>query len=263
MPITCPITIPRLTTQEFGELDYSVMRHVFDCHSTLGRLADENIYQADLAGRLVIAGFDVHIEVPITLSFDGFTKTYRIDLVVAEKGVYELKTVAKLTSEHEAQLMNYLLMLDCVHGKLVNFRTPSVESRFVNAPVTSEARTRFTVHVDGWQADTTVRDWVVALLRDWGTGLELPLYHQAIVHHLGGPESILRQIPLFRDGCSLGNQRFHCIGSNAAFRLTAFTQDLSPYAQQLMRLLNHCELTAIHWINIAKDKVTFTTVTKP
>lgn len=104
MPITCPIKIPRLTTQQFGELDYAVMRHAFNSHSTLGRLADENIYQTDFASRLMTAGFDVQLEVPITASFDRFMKTHFLDLVVAEKGVYELKTVAKLTGEHEAQL---------------------------------------------------------------------------------------------------------------------------------------------------------------
>lgn len=49
MPVSCELGIAKLSTDEFGELDYRVMRHAFDSQNDLGRLADERIYQADLA----------------------------------------------------------------------------------------------------------------------------------------------------------------------------------------------------------------------
>ena len=52
MPVHCPFPIEPLTTEEFRELDYQVMRHAFDSQNALGRLADERIYQTDLAERL-------------------------------------------------------------------------------------------------------------------------------------------------------------------------------------------------------------------
>ncbi|MDP1591720.1 MAG: hypothetical protein Q8M07_28440 [Prosthecobacter sp.] len=43
------------------------------------------------------------------------------------------------------------------------------------------------------------------MLRDWGTALELPLYHQAIVHLLGGEAAVTHLLPMQRDGETLGN----------------------------------------------------------
>ena len=260
MPITCPITFSATTKEEFSELDYVVMAHAFASHKELGRLADEAIYQSDLAARLQVAGFDVHREVPVTVTFRGFLKTYYLDLVVSAKGIYELKTAARLTPEHEAQVMNYLFMLDCRRGKLVNFRPASVEWKFVNAPLTMAERRSFGVIHHRWKGDSTVRDWIVEMLRDWGTGLELPLYLQAIVHLLGGEEKVTQPRPMQRGGVDLGNQRFHLMAADTAFRVTAFENPPSQYEEHLKQLIRFSPLRATHWINIARHQVTFTTI---
>ena len=260
MPITCPITFPALTTEEFAELDYAVMAHAFASQQALGRLADESVYQADFAARLQAAGWTVQREVPIVVSFRGFVKTYSVDVVVSAKGVYELKTATKLTPEHEAQVMNYLFLLDCRRGKLVNFRPASVEAKFINAPMTAAERRAFAVIHRHWKGDAAAHDSVVELLRDWGTGLELPLYHQAIVHLLGGDAQVTRELPMRRDDIALGNQRFHLMSADAAFRVTAFEEPLPQYEQHLHRLIQFSPLRALHWINIARHQVTFTTI---
>lgn len=260
MPISCPIAFPRLTTGEFSALDYAVMAHAFQSHKTLGRLADESVYQADFAERLQSAGISVLREVPVTVSFRTFSKTYLLDVAVAAKAIYELKTAARLTPEHAAQLMNYLLLLDCSRGKLVNFRPASLEAEFVNAPLTAEERRSFAVHDARWRGDRATRDWIVELLRDWGTALELPLYHQAVVHLLGGEAEVIRQLPMDRDGVPLGNQCFHMMGEEAAFRLTAMEEPSPGYEAHVRRLLTHSSLKAIQWINIAHHHVTFTTI---
>jgi GxxExxY protein len=261
MPIVCPLTIPRLTTEELAELDYEVMAQAFATHAALGRLADEAVYQADFAARLEGAKLRAQPEIPITVSFRGFTKVYSLDLVVAGKAIYELKTVSKLAAEHEGQLINYLLLLGASRGKLLNFRPPSIESRFINAPVEIKDRYSFRVKTADWAGDHTVRDGIIEMLRDWGAGLELPLYHQGIVHLLGGEEAVTRQLPMHRDGVALGTQRFHLMESDAAFRVTALSGDSGPHRNQLRRLLSHSPLRAIHWINITRREVRFVTVT--
>jgi hypothetical protein len=73
MPIHVPITFPRLSEAEMLEVDYDVMKHAFACHRELGRLCDELNYQADLAVRLLEAGFDTILrEMPVTVTFCGF-----------------------------------------------------------------------------------------------------------------------------------------------------------------------------------------------
>jgi len=96
MPVHCPIHFQPLSKDEFGKLDFEVMSHAFACHTALGRLADEQIYQEDFASRLNQAGFQTQVEVPATASFRTFTKPYSLDLVVNERAVYELKAVPKL-----------------------------------------------------------------------------------------------------------------------------------------------------------------------
>ena len=260
MPISCPVSFPHLTTEEFGALDYEVMAHAFASHKTLGMLADESVYQGDFLERLESAGFSVRREVPVTVSFRTFFKTYFLDAVVADKAVYELKTVTQLASQHTAQLINYLLMLDCRRGKLVNFRPASVDAQFVNAPLTAGERRSFEVHDARWRGDAATLAWMVEMLRDWGTALELPLYHEAIVHVLGGEAEVVRQFPMHRDGVPIGSQRFYMMETDAAFRITAFPELLPGYETHVRRLLAHSPLRAVHWINIAYRHVTFTTI---
>ena len=233
MPISCPIKFLPLSTEEFRELDYALMAHAFASHKTLGKLADEVIYQGDFAARIHAAGWEVQREVPVTVSFRSFVKVYALDLVIAGKAIYEFKTDATLTPEHEAQLMNYLMVLDCRRGKLVNFRPASVETWFVNTPITSVERRSFEIADSRWQGAAEVRDWIIEMLRDWGTGLELALYQQAIVYLLGGEQSVSRQLPMRRDGIELGNQRFLLMDESSAFRVTALENPTQEHEQHL------------------------------
>lgn len=260
MPVTCPISFERLTTEQFAELDYSLMKLAFATHNEIGRLADETIYQADFAARISELSLAASREVPVTVTFRDFSKTYYLDLVVSASAIYELKTIASLTPEHEAQLMNYLLLLDRRRGKLINFRPVSVESRFVNAPMSSVERRSFDVAKSGWAGPQNFGQLVVDILRDWGTGLELGLYQQAITHCLGGEEKINRLLPLSRSNIDLGQQRFQLLDDGAAFKITAFEHPSQRFAQQLQRLIEFSPLRSIHWINIGRKRVTFSTV---
>jgi len=260
MPITCPITFQPLTTQAFGVLDYAVMAHAFASHQDLGSLADESVYQADFRRRLVASGFNVDIEVEVTAVFESFQKKYFLDLVINSIAVYELKTVATLLEKHSSQLLNYLLMLDLERGKLINFRPTSIESKFINAPLSGVDRRRFVVDTKSWRGPKKFLNLVLALVNDWGIGLEIPLYRQAIIHLLGGEESVstLRQMTAY--GANIGNQRFNLIDDCSAFGITAFSNLPSGYHAQLTKLLRHSTLRSFHWINIAHHKLTFTTV---
>src|SRR5437867_3135054 len=133
MPVTCPFPVRPIGQEEFAKTDYHVMRLAFDSQNALGRLCDEIIYQNDLAARSEAAGLgQVRKEVPITVTHRDFVKVYRLDLVVDDASVYELKAEPTLIPEHESQLLNYLFLRGSEHAKLVNFRPAQVQSRFVN-----------------------------------------------------------------------------------------------------------------------------------
>lgn len=261
MPINMP-QLPRLTSDALRSLDYQVMRHAFDSHNELGRMCDECVYQADLAARLNAAGIHARREVPIQLSHENFVKHYALDLVVDDSFVYELKVVASLQGEHQAQLLNYLYLTNTGHGKLINFRPGKVESRFVNAPIDDLLRRKYRVAQDTFSHDASaLRDMLMSLLDDWGLFLDLAAYTEALTHLLGGEERVLTLVPMTRAGIELGNQRIHLFSPDSAFRVTGFKEDLASQEQHLKRLLALTPLRQIHWINLCRDEIRLTTLT--
>jgi GxxExxY protein len=209
MPISCPIPSRQLDKEKFSKIDYEVTRLAFESQNALGRLCDEIIYQNDLAARIEAAGLSAQVEVPITVTHLDFLKIYSMDLVVQDAAIYELKTVQKLSPDHESQLLNYMLLRNARHGKLLNFRPSKVETRFVNNPISAEAQKSFRVNIDRWRDldDSTKRlhRIFLDLLSDWGAFLELPLYTEALVHFLGGELNVVKMVPMARNGLSLGN----------------------------------------------------------
>jgi GxxExxY protein len=261
MPIILRTPVRRLSQGEFGKLAYSVMACVFEIHHELGRFFDEKIYQKELALRYP----GVQLEVPIELVHGSFSKFQYIDVLANGGGVFELKTVDLLIPRHCAQLLQYLLLAELGHGKLVNLRKETVEHEFVNTGLTRKTRTNFELddsrldrQIDGV---TRFMDTVVALLTDWGTGLDLTLYQEAVTHLLGGDANVLVEVGVRTSHHLLGNQRMHLVGPRVAFAITTLPEADLSYESHARRLLKHTELEAILWTNIALKRVTFTSIT--
>jgi GxxExxY protein len=266
MPITSPLSSSPIKQEEFAQLDCLVMRHAFECQNQLGRLCDELIYQNDLAARLQAEGLPVQTEVPLTVTCRDFRKIYSVDLVVANAGIYELKTALRLIGEHEAQLLNYLLLHEASHGKLINFRPAQVESRFINTTLTHQERRQFEIQTRDWQerdqSDRTFRENLIAMLEDWGCWLDLALYTEALVHFAGGESQVVQLLPLVRDKVRLGNQHFQLLNTETAFRVTALTEGTEEYERHLRRLLSLTPLRTIQWINLARKRVQLVSLIK-
>lgn len=106
--------------------------------------------------------------------------------------------------EHRGQLLNYLVLCDLPKGKLVSVRPELVEHELVNATLRPADRRSFSVDTrDFWplnDADRTWQQFLVAALRDWGTGLDLHLYEATIAHVFGGEEAVLSDIDIVVGG---------------------------------------------------------------
>ena len=265
MPIVGPLLSP-MSQPEFAELDYRVMRAVFECQNQLGRLCDEAIYQNDLIVRLAEAGLSAVKEVPVTVTHGNFAKNYSLDLVVANAGIYEPKTILGLAGVHEAQLLNYLFLCGARHGKLVNFRPAQVESRFINATLTPAERHQFSVEMDAWQepelTDRVFRENLLGLLNDWGCWLSLDLYTEALIHLAGGEQNVVQRLPLTRGDARLGTQCFPLLNPGTAFRITALTAGTSNYEHHLRSLLQLSPLRTLHWVNLDRQKVQLISLTR-
>ncbi len=264
MPITCPLQIRPLKPDDFESIDYRVMGHAFACQNELGRLCEEGVYQRDIQARLRADRFQsVEIEVPVVVAYADFSKTYFLDLVV-DHAVYELKTTVALTSEHEAQLLNYLFLLGIPRGKLINFRPPQVQGRLHATALTPEKRRTFRLDDSRWQDRTPqcaiLRATLRGLLIDWGAFLDFHLYRQALTHFLGGEDRVLRRLPLHRGDVPLGTQAFCVHAAGVAFQVTAVTDQVAATETHLRRLLALTELEAIQWINLNQAEVQLVTL---
>lgn len=266
MPFDIPFQVKRLSRDVFAKLDFEVMKHAFACHHDLGLLCDEKIYQADLAARLLQAGFDTQREARVLVRHKDFVKEYIFDLLVINGAIYELKAVSAIVPDHDTQLMNYLFIADIKHGKIINFRPASVQSRFVNNAVSHEEQRRFAADTNRWKRLTdrcdSVQDVMQALCTDWGTFLESRLYRDALTHFLGGAQTVIQPVTLKRGSILLGQQSFHLLSKNVAFQITTASARQHLINAQLQRLLNLTPLQAIQWINLSRHTLQFATITR-
>jgi GxxExxY protein len=251
------LPIRRLSQNEFGDMAFHVMRHVFAIHNDIGRFFDERIYKQELAFRMP----EVRSEVPIDIKFESFCTTLFIDTLVGDGGVIEFKSVESLSGQHRAQLLQYLLLCNVAHGKLINVRPEEVEHEFVNTQWHYEDRLRFQIQSDHWNprvpGASELREFILALLRDLGTGLEISLYEKAVAHCFGEKVSE-EDIRVVINGRQAGYQRFRLIAPGVAIKITALDGGLDAFENHARRLLARVSLHAIAWININLKKVTFT-----
>lgn len=92
-------------------------------HQTLGPGLLESVYQATLSFELERRGLSVEQQVGLPVFYEGLKLDlgFRVDLVVSEKVIIEIKSVAALASIHRKQLLTYLRLMDKRLGLLINF----------------------------------------------------------------------------------------------------------------------------------------------
>jgi GxxExxY protein len=260
MPITPLHPVTRMSQDEFREISYTVMGHLFDIHNDFGRFFDEQIYKRELACRMP----EVEIEFPITMSHGSFSTTYFLDALIANGAAFEFKSAETLTARHRGQLYNYLLLLDLSHGKLVNMRPESVSHEFVNATIRPADRHVFELVTDRWdrslKGSDLVLETMVSLLKDWGAGLEVGMYESALTSLLGGKEHVVRTVNVRSGRELLGQQPMRLAADDVAFKVTGFESGNDRFEEHTRRLLRHVDLRAMLWINIALRRVTFTSI---
>ena len=266
MPIECDVEVSPVGQERFHTLDKVIMRHAFDMHNGLGRFFDERIYQDELAHLCRAFGMEALREVEIRVIHKDFSKPYYIDLLIDRGLIYELKTSQALSLSHQKQLLHYLLLADLNHGKLINLRPSSVESRFVSTSLTRIDRTNFQMDARCWQGDDQGSQLLMSTLRslleDWGAFLELNLYREALQHFLGGQDTCVQPVNIEVNGRVVGTQKMSLLNSDNAWHLSAARIHLQSYEKHLVRLIQHTRLKSIHWINLDQRHITIKTLKK-
>ena len=106
-------------------LTYRIRGAIFEVSKQLGPGFLESVYQKALAIELQSAGLDVQTELPANIYYKHhLVGAHRLDLVVENRVVLELKAQAQLPPSAEPQLINYLRATGLPVGLLVNFTYP-------------------------------------------------------------------------------------------------------------------------------------------
>ena len=110
-------------------LTNQILKCAFKVHTTLGPGLLESAYQACLKYELLENGLSVVSEKAVPLVYEEIKLDcgYRIDLLVENRVIIELKTVEMFTDVHLAQLLTYLRLSNLKIGLLLNFNTKSLK----------------------------------------------------------------------------------------------------------------------------------------
>ncbi len=121
---------------EFEPLSHKVIGCALEVHRELGPGLLESTYEACLAHELSQAGLSFSRQTPMLVEYKGVRLDcgYRVDVLVENALILELKAVDEVLGIHEAQLLTYLKLSKLSVGLLINFNVPVLKDgirRFV------------------------------------------------------------------------------------------------------------------------------------
>ena len=116
-----------------NEISYAIRGAAFKVHSRLGPGLLESAYEAALLYELKKNGLHVRNQVGLPIIYEEIKLDvgYRIDLLVEEKVIVEIKSVELLHDVHHKQLLTYLKLSGLKLGLLINFNSTSLKESIV------------------------------------------------------------------------------------------------------------------------------------
>jgi len=115
---------------EINDITHEILDAAYKVHTALGPGFLESAYKACLAYELKKKGLKIEVEKPVPLIYEEVKLEYgyRIDILVEEKVVIELKTVDSFNDVHIAQVLTYLRFAEKKIGLLINFNVKSLKA---------------------------------------------------------------------------------------------------------------------------------------
>jgi GxxExxY protein len=111
-----------------NDISYKIRGAIYNVYSALGPGLLESAYEATLIYELQNLGLNVKAQVQLPLIYNDVKLEvgYRIDLLVNEKVIIEIKSVENLNPVHHKQVLTYLKLSGIKLGILVNFNTDNI-----------------------------------------------------------------------------------------------------------------------------------------
>ena len=126
-----------MNSQEFNRLSKEILDASITVHREMGPGLLESVYELCLAEELKLRNIKATCQVELPLIYKGkkLNKDFRLDLLVENEIIIELKTVDKILPIHDAQIISYLKLADKKLGFVINFNVALLKQgfkRFVN-----------------------------------------------------------------------------------------------------------------------------------
>ena len=114
--------------QTENDISYLIRGAIFKVYNELGPGLLESVYEAVLSFELQKQGLEVKSQVPLPVFYEGHKLEvgFRLDLLVNDKVIIEIKSVESLAKVHHKQLLTYLKLTDLKLGILVNFNVDNI-----------------------------------------------------------------------------------------------------------------------------------------
>ena len=118
------------STNQIDRIAKELVDAAFKVHSSLGPGLLESAYEACIAHELTKRGYRVERQKPQPVIYEGLEIEvgYRLDLLVEDVIIIELKAVEQLAPIHQAQLLTYLKLSNKQLGFLINFNVPLIKN---------------------------------------------------------------------------------------------------------------------------------------
>jgi GxxExxY protein len=108
-----------------NEISTLILDKAFEIHKTLGPGLFESVYEKALEYELRMTGISVYSQLPVPLVYKEikFEAGFRLDLLVGDKVIVEIKSVEGIAPIHFAQVLTYLKLSEKKLGLLINFNS--------------------------------------------------------------------------------------------------------------------------------------------
>ncbi len=119
--------------EDVNAISGAVVRCVYEVYKKLGPGLLESIYEKSLMHEILKAGHKVERQVAIPVIYDGIDLDtgFRLDLLVENEVIVEIKSVDAIHRVHEAQLLTYLKLTGKQVGLLLNFNVDNMRKGIV------------------------------------------------------------------------------------------------------------------------------------
>jgi GxxExxY protein len=117
-----------MTKKQITQLSYEITGCAITVHKALGPGLLESVYQKCLTHELTKRGYSVVQQVAVPVNYDDqvIDTELRLDLLVNDSVIVELKAIENILPVHEAQILTYMKLLKKPQGLLINFYTDNI-----------------------------------------------------------------------------------------------------------------------------------------